>query len=332
MVQDAGTLEEQLTAVAQHFAPGAKIAGLRRLTGGASCETWSFDAVTDTGAGPLILRLAGALGESEGLVSLPSEAALIEEVAAAGVPVPRVHYVLEPEDGLGEGFIMQRVVGEALPQRILKSPEFAAARPKLARQCGEVLGRFHRVRTDRLPFLRTASAEQEVAQQFEQYLSHPDARRPVFELAFRWLKDNQPPPVTDRRLVHGDFRNGNFMVGPDGIEAVLDWEMAHLGDPLEDLGWICVNAWRYGNSELPVGGFGTREELFAGYEATSGMTVDPAVVEFWEVYGTLKWGIICQMMATSFRNSESRPLEPAVIGRRASEAEVDLMHILTSRE
>ena len=78
--------------------------------------------------------------------------------------------------------------------------------------------------------------------------------------------------------MHGDFRHGNLIIGPDGVRAVLDWELAHLGDPMEDLGWICVNSWRFGEIDKPVGGFGTREELFAGYEA-AGRRVDPERVE-----------------------------------------------------
>jgi aminoglycoside phosphotransferase (APT) family kinase protein len=111
----------------------------------------------------------------------------------------------------------------------------------------------------------------------------------------------------------------------------LDWELAHLGDPMEDLGWMCVNSWRFGKIDLPVGGFGTREELFAGYESVTGVAVDPEAVRYWEVYGTLKWGMICQSMAMSFKRGSERPLEPAVIGRRASEAEIDLMHLLAPR-
>ena len=98
--------------------------------------------------------------------------------------------------------------------------------------------------------------------------------RPVFELALRWLADHDPGPSKEVTLVHGDFRHGNLIIGPDGVRAVLDWELAHLGDPMEDLGWICVNSWRFGEIDKPVGGFGSREELFAGYEE-GGRKVDP---------------------------------------------------------
>ena len=98
--------------------------------------------------------------------------------------------------------------------------------------------------------------------------------RPVISLAFRWLDDHCPPPPARPCVVHGDFRHGTLIIGPDGVRAVLDWELAHIGDPMEDLGWICVNAWRFGVVDKPVGGFGSREDLWAGYEAAGGPPVD----------------------------------------------------------
>ena len=122
----------------------------------------------------------------------------------------------------------------------------------------------------------------------------------MFELALRWLRDHDPGPSAEVTLVHGDFRHGNLIIGPDGVRAVLDWELAHLGDPMEDLGWVCVNSWRFGEIDKPVGGFGTREELFAGYEA-AGRRADPERVKFWEVMGTLRWGVMCCGMMQRFR-------------------------------
>ena len=126
--------------------------------------------------------------------------------------------------------------------------------------------------------------------------------------------------------MHGDFRHGNLIIGPDGVRAVLDWELAHLGDPMEDLGWICVNSWRFGEIDKPVGGFGSREELFAGYEA-AGRRVDPGRVKFWEVMGTLRWGVMCCGMMQRFRIGPDHSMERAMIGRRSSETEIDLLRL-----
>ena len=173
------------------------------------------------------------------------------------------------------------------------------------------------------------TAAKEIGELERDYLSF-DWPRPVFTLALRWLRDRDPGPSKEVTLVHGDFRHGNLIIGPDGVRAVLDWELAHTGDPMEDLGWICVNSWRFGEIDKPVGGFGSREELFAGYEA-AGRHVDPDRVMFWEVMGTLRWGVMCCGMMQRFRIGPDHSMERAMIGRRASETEIDLLRLLASR-
>ena len=323
-------LLDDLTQVAQRQFPGASgISGLKRLSGGASQETWSFDVVLPGSASPMILRRhpPGMGKRSASAVPLETEARLIDIAGQAGVPAPRVTYVLAPSDGLGEGFLMGRIEGETIARKILRDNEFARARLMLARQCGEILGRLHKLPVNVLPPLRHAPARVELEHYRALYLAHKHPH-PVFELAFRWLADNAPPTDVSQTLVHGDFRNGNLMIGPEGVRAVLDWELAHIGDPMEDLGWICVNAWRFGNIDAPVGGFGPREDMFAGYESTSGQKVDPARVKYWEVFGTLKWGIMCTLMVEAFKSGADRSVERATIGRRSSENEIDLLRLL----
>jgi aminoglycoside phosphotransferase (APT) family kinase protein len=225
---------------------------------------------------------------------------------------------------------MDRIPGETIARKILRDAEFDEARPKLARQCGEILAKLHKIDRAKLPPLRVSAARSEIDHYYQSYKLHGHPH-PVFELAFRWLKDNAPPDATELTLVHGDFRHGNLMIGPDGVRAVLDWEIAHVGDPMEDLGWICVNSWRFGNIDKPVGGFGEREELYAGYEAAGGGKVDPERVKFWEVLGTLKWGVMCTTMVEAFKAGD-RSVERATIGRRSSETEIDLMRLLAPRK
>ncbi len=318
----------QLQALVDRVWPGGVVEGLRRLTGGASQDTWSFDVRQGDRRDPMILRHSGSKGQAEpDAVPLPEEARLIRKVAQYDLPVPEVLYVLSPDDGLGDGFIMRRIRGETFPPRILGSAELASARQKLAHQCGRFLGRMHRIPAEELDFLRVSGAEEELERYYAVYRSY-GIRRPVFELAFRWLRDRMPGADSRVALVHGDFRHGNLMVAEDGLQAVIDWELAHLGNPMEDLGWICVASWRFGQLDLPVGGFGTREALFAGYEEAGGGVVDPDLVSWWEVYGTLRWGVICQMMAHSYKSGANRTVERAVVGRRSSEAEIDLLHLL----
>ena len=325
-------MEEKLGRCVASWCPGATgVVGAAKLSGGASQETWSFDIVHPDGNIGAILRRApqGYGAAPTRAAGLNAEAMLMQLAYDAGLPSPRVLHVLQPQDELGTGFIMARVEGETIARKILRDDQFAQARPKLARQLGQVLAGIHGLALAQLPELRRMTATREIAELERDYHSF-DWPRPVFELALRWLRDRDPGPPPEVTLVHGDFRHGNLIIGPDGVRAVLDWELAHTGDPMEDLGWICVNSWRFGEIDKPVGGFGSREELFAGYEA-AGHSVDPDRVKFWEVMGTLRWGVMCCGMMQRFRSGPDHSMERAMIGRRSSETEIDLLRLLAPR-
>ena len=325
-------IETELTRCVAAFHPGATgVTGAAKLSGGASQETWTFDIVHPSGnVGAILRRAPPGYGAAPGRAAgLDAEATLMQLAHDAGLPSPRVMHVLQPEEGLGRGFIMVRVEGETIARKILRDDEFAKARPMLARQLGKVAAGIHGLPQAKLPKLRSMTSTKEIADLESEYRS-ANWPRPVFELALRWLADHDPGPSGEVTLVHGDFRHGNLIIGPDGVRAVLDWEIAHLGDPMEDLGWICVNSWRFGEIDKPVGGFGSREDLFAGYEEGGGK-VDPARVMFWEIMGTLRWGIMCGRMMQRFRTAPDHPMEQAVIGRRPSETEIDLLRILAPR-
>jgi aminoglycoside phosphotransferase (APT) family kinase protein len=325
-------MEQALGRCVASWYPGATgVTGAVRLSGGASQETWSFDIVHPDGVVGAILRRAPAgygLAPSRA-VGLNTEAVLMQRAHSTGVPSPLVLYVLQPQDELGTGFIMERVEGETIARKILRDARFAQVRPKLARQLGKILAGIHGLDLAQLPELRRMTVATEIAELERDYRSF-GWPRPVFELALRWLRDHDPGPSDEVTLVHGDFRNGNLIVGPDGVRAVLDWELAHTGDPMEDLGWICVNSWRFGEIDKPVGGLGSREELFAGYQE-AGRRVDPERVMYWEVMGTLRWGVMCCGMMQRFRTGPEHSLERAMIGRRSSETEIDLLRLLAPR-
>ena len=324
-------MEQALGRCVASWCPGATgVANAARLSGGASQETWSFDIVHPGGnIGAILRRAPQGHGASPRAVGLDTESILMQRAYDAGVPSPQVLHVLQPQDDLGTGFIMARVEGETIPRKILRDAQYAEARPMLARQLGQVLAGIHALDVAQLPNLRHMTAAKEIAE-FERDYRSFDWPRPVFELALRWLRDHDPGPSDQVTLVHGDFRHGNLIIGSDGVRAVLDWELAHVGDPMEDLGWVCVNSWRFGEIDRPVGGFGTREELFAGYEA-AGRRADPARVKFWEVMGTLRWGIMCCGMMQRFRSGPEHSIERAMIGRRSSETEIDLLRLLAPR-
>jgi aminoglycoside phosphotransferase (APT) family kinase protein len=301
------------------------VSGLQRLSGGASQETWAFSIEGPGGPVPLILRRAPHERKSDLAAGLEVEAELLKLAEANGARVPHVRHVLTPEEGCGRGFIMDRLEGETIARKILRDAAFAGARPHLARDCGEALARIHRIEPARLPDgLRKAPASVRLAELNATY-ERIDRPNPVFALALRWLDQHNPGDPAELSLVHGDFRHGNLMIDPTGVVGVLDWELAHLGDPMEDLGWICVPSWRFGEIEHPVGGFGQREDLFTAYEAAGGGTVDPARVKFWEVFGALQWGLMCSGMAEIYRSGADGSVERAMIGRRASEVEIDLL-------
>ena len=325
-------MQVQLERCVAAWCPGATgVTAAAKLSGGASQETWSFDIASIGGTiGAILRRAPPGYGAAPGRAAgLPAEAALMQLAYDAGLPSPKVLHVLRPEDELGTGFIMSRVEGETIARKILRDAQFAAARPKLARQAGQALAGIHALPMSKLPELRRMTATTEIGDIEREYRGF-GWPRPVFELALRWLRDHDPGPSEQVTLVHGDFRHGNLVIGPDGLRAVLDWEIAHTGDPMEDLGWICVNSWRFGEIDQPVGGFGTREEMFAGYESAGGR-VDPARVMFWEVMGTLRWGIMCCGMMQRFRTGPDHSMERAMIGRRASETEIDLLRLLAPR-
>ena len=325
-------IEQELFRCVASFDPAATgVTGAAKLSGGASQETWAFDIVHPNGYVGAILRRSptGYGAAPTRAAGLAAEARLMQLAHDAGLPSPKVMHVLRPQDDLGTGFIMTRVQGETIARKILRDEQFAKARPMLARQLGRVAAGIHALPRPALPKLREMSSTKEIAEIGREYRGF-NWPRPVFELALRWLADHDPGPSREVTLVHGDFRHGNLIIGPDGVRAVLDWELAHLGDPMEDLGWVCVNSWRFGEIDKPVGGFGSREELFAGYEA-AGRRVDPARVKFWEVMGTLRWGIMCGGMMQRFREGPDHSMERAMIGRRASETEIDLLRLLAPR-
>ena len=305
-----------------------RLDSLKQLSGGASQELWLIAADN----AEMVLRRApgGDSGKRDDAIGLVAEAGVMRAASAHGVPVPEILHVLEPEDGLGTGFLMRRVHGETVARKIFRDERFAAVRPLLARACGEILGRVAQVPLDQCPSLQAWPARVRLDDARRIYLAQGH-RRPVFDYAFRWLYERLPSAPADLRLVHGDFRNGNLIIDESGIAAVLDWEIAHFGAPMEDLGWLCIPSWRYGRVDQVAGGFGSVEQLIEGFEAAGGGAVDRDELHFWMVLGVLQWGLVCVRTALEFRAGRFA-VEPAVIGRRASETELDLLMLTGAKD
>lgn len=321
-------------AIRRHLGAPGEVRELVRLTGGAIKTTWSFDAVVGTSTLPLILqqsppeRLDAATDRATPSIHGAHEAALLQAALGAGVPAPRVRIVLQPDDDLGEGTVTERVAGETLGRKINTDPRLAAVRPTLAAQCGAILAAIHRIDATGLDFL----AQQPARAQLATYRTLADAYDhplPAVELGLRWVAENLPKnPRTC--VVHGDFRNGNLIVGEDGVRCVLDWELAHKGDPMLDLGWLCVKTWRFGGP-LPAGGFGHRDELFLAYERAGGASVDPAHVRFWEAFGCIRWALMCMQLGLGHRHGARGNVEAVAIGRRIEEPLLDFLDLITGK-
>jgi len=304
-----------------------------RLSGGASQETYRLTVRTADGERPMALRRApGGVAREETIgpgPGLATEAQLMQAAQQAGVPEPEVYYVLRAQDGLGDGFAMEWLDGEALGARIARAPEFEALRENLAYECGKILARIHSVDLDASGLrnkLDTFSPFELMNNSWLRYQAFPTPQ-PMIDYTARWLQENLPEHY-DNALVHNDFRNGNFMVDGEKVNAVLDWEVAHIGDPMRDLGWICTNSWRFGRTELPVGGFGEYADLFRGYEEESGKPVDPKHVHFWEVNGSFWWAVGCLGFAEHYRTGPDKTVERPAVGRRTSECQVDCVNML----
>lgn len=295
------------------------VASVERLTGGASRETWRFAVGRDS----FVLQRQRPGSPRD----MHVEVAVLEAAHSLGVPTAEVVTSSRglTTNPLGEPFMVMRAVeGETIARKILRDDAFAEARPVLASQIGRAMAQIHRIDHTAIAGL---DGEDQVAK-YVQLMDESGQAHPAFEIAFRWLEANRPEP-REWCLVHGDFRLGNVIVGRHGLSAVLDWELAHVGNPAEDLGWVCVRAWRFGGGK-PVAGVGDYSALLDAYEAESGVRIDERELRWWELLGTVKWGLMCISQAAYHLNGVVRSHELAAIGRRVCENEYDAL--MTIRE
>ena len=316
----ADELSAGLARVVARVGLGALSLAPQRLTGGAVMESWRFAC----GEKAFVLRRAPSLAFMEGRpYAHHVEAALIEAARLADVTAPEVVAVLEEADGLGSGFVMRALPGTADPKVILECDDPAG----LLRQAARDLARIHSLRQadvpDGVPVMDYRAAIADLKAQF----LDAGGDRPIIALGLKWLEDNCPPQV-EPVLNHGDYRMGNLLVEGSALTGVLDWEIAHFGDPHEDLAFGCMAVWRFARYDRPALGLGSIEDYCAAYEAESGTKVDPARFRFWTIYRTVWWAMGCLKMAAQWRSGADRMLERVVISRRTSEQELDLLLLL----
>ena len=331
--------------IGAHAGQPARVLNLRRMAGGSSRQVWSLDLelAGETGAekSALVLRIdpTASAAASRGLAAdgggFRLEFRLLEEALRCEVPVPRVYWPCAELEPLGGPFyLMDRIEGETIGTRILRETALANARDLLPAQLGGALARIHRMSPD-APGLeriaRPAPGVSSAVEQLAQIRRGVDAApspTPVCEWAYRWLEKHAPRGGGTRALVHGDYRMGNIVVGPEGLRAVLDWELAHVGDPHEDLAWMCTRTWRFGNPGAPVGGVGPREPFYRAYEAESGRTLDRDALRWWETLSSAKVCVVWIVQMNAYLSGVIPSVEQAAIGRRMAETERDLLELL----
>jgi aminoglycoside phosphotransferase (APT) family kinase protein len=305
---------------------------LARLSGGAGRETWSFDAQL----GDELLEGIFRCDPVAGVETSPGrlmEFYLLKAAMDAGAVVPEPLW--DGDDTFPvKFFVMRRVAGEALGARLIRGEQYARAREVIPEQLAHSLARIHSVTLAQQPKFSIlpapepgqSPARKEVENYEKIFREQSFDPHPVFELAFRYLYEHLPNPE-ERVLVHGDYRLGNFMFGEDGVRGIIDWELAHWGDPMEDIGWLAVKSWRFGGKK-PMAGVGDYEPFFEAYEAAGGAPVDRERVRFWELYGNLKWGVITITQSMNYFSGRNPTVEMASIGRRTAETEWELLKLL----
>ena len=302
-----------------------KVSNLEPLTGGASKEIWKFEVSNAKQSTKMILRRGSGI-EGPLAIKTADEARIQKEVIKVGAPVPIILAVSKNDEELGDSYIMHFVEGESIARKILRDKEYKKALPILAYQCGEAIAKIHNVDINNFSFLPKKPAEDQLEDLYSTYQSF-EQPSPVFEYAYLWLKE-QDFGNFQESLVHGDFRLGNIIVNAEGLQSIIDWELAHIGNPLQDLGWVCGNSWRFGKNDKVVGGFGEIEDLLEGYNSISKLKVDKEMVKCWQVFGTFRWGVICLIQAYAHLNGTINSVEKAAIGRRVSETEIDIVDLL----
>ena len=295
---------------------------LTRLTGGATMESWRFSA----GGQSFVLRRAPSPEVMEGrALTHAAEARIIAAAHEAEVLAPEVAFVLEPEDGLGSGFVMHALDGTSDPRVLLEVADPGA----LLAQCAEQLARIHALGESDVPGEVPAFALIPALDELEERFRLAGGDRPIIALALRWLREHAFP-IENPVLIHGDFRMGNILAEDSQLTGVLDWELAHLGDHHEDLAYACMAVWRFHRVERGAMGLGSIDSFLDAYREAGGRPIDRARFDYWRIYRTCWWALGCLSMGRTWREGADRTLERAVISRRTSEQEIDLLLLLES--
>jgi aminoglycoside phosphotransferase (APT) family kinase protein len=311
-------------AARRRFGEAVLVENIAVATLGASNRTLLFDLVEGTSRRRLVLRQETVKSEFSPFISTRDQYRILKVVYGHGLLIPEPVFELEAIDDLDNGFVVACVEGETLPKTLLTDPNLETARKRFAAQSGEFLARLHAIDPAEVAFLETTPDSIDPLQaQIDRYEGYGHCY-PGLEVGIRWLENNRPADA-HRKFIHGEYRNGNVILGPEGIKAVLDWECAHIGCAMEEFGWLCMRSWRYGQLDKPVAGFGPRSELYSAYEANGGETVDEEAVRWWEIFATFRWAVINMMQIDGHMSGVRRSLPFACCGRNIAMVEYDML-------
>ncbi|HEX2560870.1 phosphotransferase family protein [Phenylobacterium sp.] len=270
---------------------------LSRIAGGASRETYRFRLTWredgETRERRLILRRdpPASLIETERRIEFEAYRAFRN----SAVPVPEMLYLEEESDALDHPFfIAEEISGFQAGPGTLWTEPYLACHAELGRRKWTILGEIAKADPQALGLttvLPPATPEDSWRRELDHWEGVLDDDEteplPIVRAAIRWLRAHPPPPPPRLSVVHGDYRTGNFLYDTEGgVHGVLDWEMCHLGDPLEDLGWSFNPVWSFGRGL--VGGLLPRDEAVAAWESASGLKADPDALHWWELMGCVK--------------------------------------------
>jgi aminoglycoside phosphotransferase (APT) family kinase protein len=310
-----------------------KIIQMTPLAGGASRDSQLIEVMIGDQKEKLVMRRDFPTTMNENALTRSQEYHLMQTAYECGVKVARMRWQCDNSQVTGQPFfLMDYVEGVSIGRKVVTMPELAQAREVLPEQMAEQLARIHTIdlQAHHLDFLQhpreNNPALEAVASTYEM-LDHLRVHVPALEFALRWCEQHAPPPerVT---FLHGDFRVGNLLVNREGLAAVIDWEFAHIGDPVEEIGYLCMRDWRFGNDHLRAGGLCDRERFITAYERFSGYPISRERADWWEMIGNIRWGVICLAQAERHLSGRDPSVELASLGRRSAEMQFEALRLI----
>jgi aminoglycoside phosphotransferase (APT) family kinase protein len=289
---------------------------LAQIVGGASRETYRFRLAYDGPDGAVERKLILRRDPPDSLIDTERaiEFAAYRAFFGSAVPVPEMLWLENDGAALDYPFFVAAEISgfESSPMAIT-APPYSDHAARLTERKWTILGEIAKadpVALGLVGVMAPIEPDQCWRRELDHWAGVIDADelepQPIIRAAIRWLQANPPGPPARIRVVHGDYRTGNFLYDAEGeIHGILDWEMAHLGDPLEDLGWSMNRIWYWGGDDR-LGGLTDRETAIATWERASGMIADRADLHWWELFNCVKAQGIWVSGAKAWHDGENR--------------------------